>query len=197
MQAGINQYLSDIIGSKFSTYRNEYNRAQAFELETEFPLYLSLETQLKCNFKCGMCAYSIPEEMERMQYSETMTDEMFRRIVSEASEYNCPSMGFNTMNEPLMDAKIIDRILMADQQGIFDTRMNSNGSLLTESRSKKIVDSGLTRLMIGIDAATEATYRQVRVGGNFIKLMRNIERFLNIREKITRNCRSFVCHLPI
>ena len=179
----INEYLAGIYGDKFRAYRETWRKAQNFEIETDFPLYLSLETLLQCNFKCGMCPFSVPEELEKIHYSEEMSDELFDKVIGEASEHGCPSMGFNTMNEPLLDQKIIERIEKATKAGIFDSRMNTNASLLTEKRAERLVDSGLTRLLVGVDAATEETYKKVRIGGNFQKLMRNVDRFLEFRAK--------------
>lgn len=182
----INAYLAGIYGEKFEDYRRRWKLAQSFELETDFPLYISLETLLKCNFKCGMCPFSVPDELEKIHYPDEMSNEMFDRIVHEAAEHDCPSMGFNTMNEPLMDQQIPERIKKASELGIFDSRMNTNGSLLTENRARRILDSGLARLLVGIDAATKETYDKVRIGGNYTKLMRNVERFLNLREQLNQ-----------
>lgn len=179
----INDYLGGVIGEKFLRYRADWKKAQAMELVTDFPLYLTIETQMQCNFRCVMCTYSDPETLAEHQYNQTMSDDLFGRIVGEIKEHGCPSAGVNGVNEPLMDPKIIDRIGMLNEAGVVDIRMNTNASLLTEKRIERLLDSGLTRLMVGIDAATAETYANVRVGGNFEKLERNIERFLNLREK--------------
>ena len=179
----INDYLAEILGPDFREYRRRWNDAHRLEVETEFPLYLSLETQLKCNYKCTMCTYSSDEEIALQHYPEAMSDELYDKIVKEASQNYCPSINFNVLNEPLMDRKIVDRIKKASESGFIDLRMNTNASLMTEEKAEQIVDSGLTRLYVGLDALTQETYKKVRIGGNFEKVIRNVNRFLQIRKK--------------
>ena len=179
----ISEYLAGIIGERFGEYRRQWDKAFRLETVTDFPLYLSLETKLDCNYRCAMCVYSNPEALADQHYSETMSDALFGRIIGEVREHGCPSMGFNMMNEPLMDPKIIDRIAEGNRAGVIDSRINTNGSLLTRERAEKLVDSGLTRLLVSLDAASKETYEKIRIGGNYEKVVRNIERFLDIRER--------------
>ena len=178
----INAYLGAILGPRFQAYRERWDRAHALELETDFPLFLALETQLRCNYRCTMCTYSEPEALRQVRYSEVMSPELYASILDEVVRHDCPSMNFNVLNEPLMDPLIIDRVRMAHEAGVIDLRMNTNGSLLDEERAEALIDAGLTRLYVGMDAATEETYGQVRIGGDFELVSRNVERFLEIRE---------------
>ncbi|GIT26405.1 MAG: hypothetical protein CM1200mP41_24490 [Gammaproteobacteria bacterium] len=68
------------------------------------------------------------------------------------------------------------------QNGFHRHMMNTNASALTERRAKKLLDSGLTRLRFSIDAVNPVTYAKTRVGGDYNKVIRNIERFLNLKE---------------
>lgn len=179
----INDYLGEIIGPEFDEYREIWNKAHNLEIETNFPTYLSLETLMKCNYRCTMCTYSDPKEVKKIRYKEQLSDELYDKIIYEVNKHNCPSMGFNMLNEPLLDKKIIKRIKLASDAGIIDSRMNTNASLLTEEKAEEIVDSGLTRLLVGLDAFTPDTYKKVRIGGDFDLVMRNVDNFLKIREK--------------
>ncbi len=179
----INAYLGSILGPRFAAYRELWDRAHRMEIETEFPLFLALETQLRCNYRCTMCTYSEPEALREVRYSEVMSRELSDRIIAEAARHGCPSMNFNVLNEPLMDPLIIERIRGAHEAGIIDLRMNTNASLLDEEKAEALIDAGLTRLYVGMDAATASTYDQVRIGGDFDRVVENVERFLDIRER--------------
>ncbi len=178
----IDGYLGMVIGEPFERYRELWRRAHSLELETDFPLYLSLETQLKCNFRCAMCAYSAPEEIDRQYYPELMSSELFDRIMEEASRYGCPSIGLNVLNEPLLDPHIVERIRKARSAGFIDLRINTNASMLSESMARELAASGLTRLYAGLDALTKETYEKVRIGGDYEKVLHNVQRFLSIRD---------------
>ena len=179
----IDAYLTKLIGKKYSDYRRRWLQVQRDELETDFPLYLSLETMMKCNLRCVFCAYSSDDAISPQQYSEVMNHQLFNSILDQAVEHGCPSMGFNVLNEPLMDKNIISHIEAANRRGIIDTRINTNASLLTKKRANGLIDAGLTRLMVSIDAFKAETYNNVRLRGNYDKLRRNIDQFLEVREK--------------
>ena len=61
---------------------------------------------------------------------------------------------------------------------------NTNGSPITTARSKRILDSCLTRIRFSLDAFTDKTYKKVRVGAiDLDKVKRNIFNFLDLKEK--------------
>lgn len=178
----INEYLAHIVGPQFNDYRALWNKAHNLQVVTEFPLHLSLESQLKCNFRCTMCTYSDAEEIAKQHYPEVMSEELYDKIVNEAANYNCPSINFNVLNEPLLDKETPARIAKAKEAGFIDMRMNTNASLMTPEKAEAIIDAGLTRLYVGLDAASPETYEKVRVGGNFERVVQNVREFLRIRD---------------
>ena len=180
----IDAFLEEKLGPEFSEYRKMWQKVHARELETDFPLYLSIETELRCNFRCAMCTYGKKGEIKKQRYKENMSDALFQKIMTESSENYCPSIGMNVLNEPLLDKKIVQRIAAAKQHGFIDIRMNTNASLMNASVSEELIRSGLTRLYVGIDASTKETYEKIRVGGQFESVLHNIETFLLLREKL-------------
>ena len=59
----INSKLIEIIGKKFSDYRKEWDRANNFEIVTDFPLFLHLDMNQECNYKCPFCIIATPSEV--------------------------------------------------------------------------------------------------------------------------------------
>ncbi len=177
----INAYLEDQIGPEFGDYRDRWRQAHNLEIETDFPMHISIESQLKCNYRCTMCTYSDPEAIAKQHYDDVLSEELYDQIIEEAGEHGCPSINLNVLNEPLLDKETPRRIKKAKDAGFLDIRMNTNASLLTETMAEAIIDAGLTRLYVGLDGATAETYEKVRIGGNFEKVVRNVERFLEIR----------------
>ena len=62
--------------------------------------------------------------------------------------------------------------------------MNTNAVLMTEDIAEKIINSGLTRLLIGLDGYSKETYEKVRVGANFEVVKKNIEKLIEIKRKM-------------
>jgi radical SAM protein with 4Fe4S-binding SPASM domain len=175
----VNEYLGSQLGREFRTYRQKWNLAEKKMHVFNFPLFLVIETINACNLKCVMCFRS---RMPR-QKTKVMPLELYEKVLREASTYGCPSLSLNWNNEPLLDPYLLKRIALAKKYNILDSRINTNATLLAPSISEKLIDSKLTRLSVSIDAATPDTYDRIRKGGNYHKVISNIESFLKIREQ--------------
>ena len=57
---------------------------------------------------------------------------------------------------------------------------------MTKEKADMILNSGLTRIHFSLDAITEATYKIVRVGGNFDVAIKNILYFLERKKELKK-----------
>lgn len=172
----INNFIADYHpkSKDFIKYRKRW------EENKDSLLYLVLETTSKCNLKCPICIHSIGYEQK-----EDMNDEIFECILKNIGEMKIPSIGVNFTNEPLLDKKIFQRVKkIANIDCVVDIHMNTNAALLNKENSFKILNSGLTRLMIGFDAFSKETYESMRVGASYEKVLKNILYFLDLKEKM-------------
>lgn len=179
----VNSKLISIIGEKFENYRKKWDAVNRFELETEFPLFLQVETHQICNLKCPACPIGVPEAYEKYISKDKMPWEIYERIILEGEKYECPSIEPQGTNEPLLEPELENYIKFASNHGFIDIMMNTNATLLSESRTKSLLKSGLTRIRFSLDAASKETYEKVRVGGNYEKTIKNIENFLKIKKQ--------------
>ena len=140
----VNERLTSIIGEKFVDYRKKWDSVNKFELETEFPLYLQVELHQICNLRCPMCSITIPEANSKYITQEHMDWNLYEKIILEGEKYDCPSLNPQGVNEPFLQQNIEDHIKFAANHGFIDIMMNTNGTLLSEERSQKILDSGLS-----------------------------------------------------
>jgi MoaA/NifB/PqqE/SkfB family radical SAM enzyme len=88
------------------------------------------------------------------------------------------------VNEPLIRKDLIKFIEYAKDAGIVDIYLSTNGVLLTEQFSINLINSGLTRIQISIDATSADIYDQMRPGGDFKKVVDNISTLLEVRKKL-------------
>ena len=189
-EGDINSKLASIIGKKFEEYREKWNAANRFELETDFPLFLHLELNQICNLRCPSCPIGQPQAYAKYISSEKMDWNLYQKIILEGEKYDCPSMEPQGTNEPFLDQNLEDYIRFAADHGFIDIMLNTNGTLLTEERARKVLKSGITRLRFSLDAATKETFEKVRLGANYDTTMKNIERFLEIKKQEK-------CDLPV
>ena len=53
--------------------------------------------------------------------------------------------------------------------------------MLTEEKSKAVLEANLTNLIFSIDGATKETYENARIGANFNEVIDNIKYITNLR----------------
>lgn len=178
-----NERLCTLLGEEFRFYRSQWEKATNCELLTDFPLFLVVEPQYTCNLRCIHCVHGYDNLKDKYAYKDAMSFEQYRQIIDEAAHYQCPSLCLNSTNEPLLIKDIAQRVRYAADHGFMDIMFNTNGLLLCKSKIDQLLDSGLTRLMVSLDAFTKETYDKIRIGSSFEKVLTNIELFLNMRSR--------------
>lgn len=149
----------------------------------KFPLYVQIETLAKCNSRCIMCPRS---RNAPIRQTLEMTDWIFEKIVKEL-QYHADHLRRVTLQgygEPLLDIKLPYRIARLKEIGIREVFISTNASLLDETISQAILESGLTQVDFSIDAITKETYERIRKGINYNVVVNNIQEFIKMRNNI-------------
>ena len=175
--------LSRIIGNTYTEYRENWARISKGELLTEFPIHLNFELNHECNLKCSICLTAHPPDTWNLadRKNKIISLETFKKIIDEGVPKGLRSISLNGFNEPLLLGNIPDYVRYAKQNGIVDIILSTNGTLLTEESSRALIKSGLTRMLVSIDAVTEETYKKIRKGGRFDKVVNSLTRFMEIK----------------
>jgi MoaA/NifB/PqqE/SkfB family radical SAM enzyme len=151
-------------------YKFQINRRASHSLNE-----MEIETYNVCNLKCVMCPYPA---MTRKKTQMDMA--LFKRIIDDAAGCGIRRVGLNFYSEPLLDPLIFDRIRYAKSRGL-TVEFYSNGTLLTQDRAEKLLDSGLDTVIFSFDGATKATFEKIRVGADFEETRDNIRLLLQKR----------------
>lgn len=133
-----------------------------------------------CNLHCPLCPTSFSKrEKGIMSFSD------FLKIV-ESLPSSIKHVDLYLSGEPLINKDLFRMIKFLVNKNIYCS-LSTNGTLLGE-KIEEILDSGLFKLIIGIDGATEDTYKKYRIGGNFPIITENIKRL--VQEKGKRNSKT-------
>src|SRR5699024_8685056 len=143
----------------------------------EKPLQLNVELTAACNLRCCMCYRNY--DMEVRNGALALSD--VELLAKQFAELGIPSLWLSG-GEPLMHPEIDQILKIFGQTKPLDFWMVTNGLMLTESLSSTIVEAGLTWLSVSVDAAEAETYKKIR-GGNYQKLLENINTFLKVRSE--------------
>jgi radical SAM protein with 4Fe4S-binding SPASM domain len=173
--------MADEFGEKFTAYREAWAGATAQEAVPEFPLSLDLEQNATCNLRCLMCPMGSADYVNPMADAPVMDVGLYFRLIDEGAIHGLPAMTFGYLSEPLLRPDIADLTAHARARGVMDIRLGTNGTLLTRQTSRALIRAGLTRLEVSLDAASETTFRKLRRGGSFHRVVENIEAFLDER----------------
>ncbi len=174
------EILADILGEKYIKYRKRWHNAQQFKIRPLFPIHLDFELAYRCNLKCIMCPHGDPK-FKHPYMGKKLDTEMIKKILKGGVQQGLSSVRFSVLNEPLLEKSLVDLIRYAKDIGIIDIFITTNGMLLSEQKSYELIHAGLTHLMVSLDAATPETYSIIRKGGNYKKVVKNIENFLKVR----------------
>ncbi len=105
-----------------------------------------------------------------------MEPELFKKVVDEVASYDVRTW-LHFMGEPLMHPHIFELIDYASGKELPYFGMSSNGVLLTEENSERILDSGLHRFEISLDSLSPELLGKLRPGRDPTKIIQNAHTF--------------------
>ena len=140
------------------------------------PLYsLSIEPTSSCNLDCVMC-YSKKGKNGFMSWS------LFTKIIDEIKSRKDIGIGLNFSGESLLHPKFKDMLEYIASRGIQNISLNTNGLLLTPKITETFLNCSKGTMVFSIDGLEE-TYKKIRIGSNYEKVIRNIEFLLQRRKE--------------
>ncbi|MDR2455222.1 MAG: radical SAM protein [Deltaproteobacteria bacterium] len=169
------------LGPRFLEYRRRWDLAKSFKEIPPFPLHVDYELRRACDLKCPMCLMG-----EVGPSAAELSPLLAESLIEEGAAAGQMAMGFGGLWEPLTSPHIPRLVAFGRSKGLLDAMVNTSGLRLSPSLSSDLIDSGLTRLMISLDAATKETYALMRPGSDFDKVVENIEALLAARKKKKR-----------
>ncbi|MCL6559674.1 MAG: radical SAM protein, partial [Firmicutes bacterium] len=140
-------------------------------------IYVEVTTQ--CNFSCITCIRnSWRDELGHMKWST------FENILDGLKELpDLETVHFGGFGEPLSHPKIFEMIKAVKDLNL-RVEMITNGSLLTESVIKKLIDMGLDSIYVSLDGPDEEEYNEIRQGAGFNNVFGNIQNLNRIKKEL-------------
>jgi len=124
------------------------------------PITISVEPTTACNLRCPECpsglrAFTRP--------TGNLKEDFFRDTLAQLHD-TLMYIIFYFQGEPYINPKFLEMVSHAHQKGIY-TITSTNGHFLNDANAKKTIESGLDRLIISVDGATQETYEAYRKEG--------------------------------
>ncbi len=142
------------------------------------PVRLWIEPTSHCNLACVMC----PNKDLPRDKKGYMDLGLFRKIVDEAKGW---AFDIHLMHrgESLLHPDFFQMVDYAHRAGLV-TRFHTNGTLLDEDKTRRLLASGLDQFAFSFDGFDKESYEKIRVKGSFDRTVANIVRFLEIKKEL-------------
>jgi MoaA/NifB/PqqE/SkfB family radical SAM enzyme len=137
-----------------------------------------IEPTNRCNLTCRTCIRNAWEEPQGDISTAT-----WERVVGNIKVLpSRPDVFFGGFGEPLLLPNIASMVAQAKEVAQ-NVELITNGILLTEQRSRELIDAGLDILWISVDGATPEHYQDVRLGATLPLVFENIRRISYMRHE--------------
>lgn len=143
------------------------------------PISMAIEPTTACNLRCPEC----PSGLRSFTRPTGKLDiDLFVRIMKEVSDYLI-YLTFYFQGEPYLNPQFLEMVKIANKHKVYTTT-STNAHFLDEENARTTVESGLNRLIISIDGASQETYESYRKEGDLSKVLEGTKNVLKWRKKL-------------
>lgn len=149
-------------------------------LRAEFPSQIIADITEVCNLACSHCPHT--DFKKSKQYAGRHLDpELNSKMVDEVRRHGqgiTQYIRYTSNGEPLLHPKGYDLIEEAVRlSGTFVT-LTTNGTIMNELRTQRLLEAGVHLIDISIDAFRPETYAKIRVNGDLAVTRENVLRLI-------------------
>ncbi len=149
-----------------------------------------IEPTNACNLECRTCIRNIWDEPIGQMDSNT-----FDRVIEGLQAFSPkPTVFFGGFGEPMSHPGIVDMVARVKSLGA-TVELITNGTLLTQEMSRRLIEAGLDMLWVSLDGATPESYADVRLGAALPEVLVNLANFRRTRWGDYPPPFGFDCHL--
>ncbi len=149
----------------------------------KFPVHLAIESTSVCNLKCPMCFQTDPAFYAIKENLGNMPMDLFKKVIDEGTSKGLFSVKLSIRGEPMIHKQLEDMVAYCREKGVLEVMFNTNGTYLTEERSRKILAAEPHLIIFSIDSMNKERFERIRKKAKFEQVVSNVERFLEIKKK--------------
>ena len=159
----------------------EHEKQERGEFVSGYPYWLTVDPTNFCTLKCPFC----PTGQSRGSRAKGMLAlDDFKKIMDELGRYLL-HIDFCNWGEPLLNKDIYKMVKYAKGYGI-DTKIDSNFNHFSDKDAEDMILSGLDKLIVSIDGASQQTYSKYRIGGDFNKVIDNLKLLIKKKREFNK-----------
>ncbi len=136
------------------------------------PTFVSVEPANFCQLGCPECPVGIKNTSSGATQRELLSSDQFKQILDQVKN-SVHTMQFYFQGEPLLNNELPDMIRAASKAGIY-TIISTNALAVTPLLAERLMQSGLSRIIVSIDGLSEESYSAYRIGGSLHKALNGL-----------------------
>ena len=140
---------------------------------------MAIEPTTACNLRCPECPSGLRSFTRPTGKLDVL---LFEKIMQDVSDHLL-YLTFYFQGEPYLNPQFLDMVKIAHQRNVYTTT-STNAHFLDDENAKKTVESGLNRLIISIDGASQETYESYRKEGDLTKVLEGTKNILKWRRNL-------------
>jgi MoaA/NifB/PqqE/SkfB family radical SAM enzyme len=146
-----------------------------------------------CNATCIMCPRDVHEHGRE---HGIMDQTKYERSIDEVVALGARKIVLTGFGEPMLDRRLEEKVAYAAGKGL-STYFITNGSALIPTRSRKLMEAGLSEMRVSFYGMRPETYNAVMQGLDFERTRKGILEFLRIRDELGSRTKVQMSYLEL
>lgn len=142
------------------------------------PVFISVEPADFCQLRCPQCPVGMSARNKGTCIDETVVFDTIATL-----RQSLLHVIFYFQGEPLLNPHLAEYVRFAHAARIY-TSTSTNAMLLNSENARKLVESGLDKLIVSVDGATQEVYEQYRKGGKLERALEGIRFVQEWKQKL-------------
>ena len=167
---------------RYIVFRFKFLESGKKKINLGYPPYILIEPVSTCNLRCSFC-FQTDKSFTKKPFMGVMKMELFKKVVDEADNLGVGAITLASRGEPTLHKNFTQMLdYLSNKKNIFEIKINTNATFLTEEVSKSIFKNKVTQVVISADHYQKEEYERLRKNSNFEKILKNVDNLYNIRK---------------
>jgi radical SAM protein with 4Fe4S-binding SPASM domain len=151
---------------------------------------IRLEITNICNARCEYCPREkLTRDLDMMSFV------MFKEYVWQGYDLGVKMVSLFGFGEPMLHAKLVDMVRFCNVLGL-SSFITTNGSMLSPTKARDLLDAGLTDLRISIHSLDRNRYEKIHRGLYYESVLRDVINTINIRDRDDYPTKIHITSIP-
>ncbi|MFK4766249.1 radical SAM/SPASM domain-containing protein [Desulfobaculum sp. SPO524] len=171
------------MGPEFQAYRRDWLRYSAGRELRPFPMHLDFDLTNLCTLSCTFCPRTQMARRGMLPPTFYMPFDIYARAIDEGAAKGLYAVNLNASGEPLLHRDLPRMVAYARERGILDVMLHTSALHLDAAMAERLLDAGLTKLIISFDSPDKAHYEALRVGSSYDRVTANIRGMADLKAR--------------